>query len=104
MSGQIISLQEAIILTSNFRTRAATSDILSFSIDNSILLQIISQPGCTGVRVYAGLDLREDNKQFVFVGVDEFGVDMYHGVIVDKILTCPRICPPKSPLNSDDLV
>lgn len=48
---------------------------VSYTIGKNILSQILSQPGCVGIRFYNALN-EEGNKTLVYVGVNEHGEDI----------------------------
>jgi hypothetical protein len=98
--GSIIPLNLASQMTKNFRLNAETDAIISMAIGKNIIEEILNQNDCLGLRFYKALD-ENSLEQFVIVGVDTDGNDMYTGKIADRVVLCPVICPQKSPLNSE---
>lgn len=99
--GETISLEEAKTLTANHRNSIKVGEPISYTVGANMINKIISQEGCKGLRIYRAKDeLGVD--QIVLVGVDASSRDMYMGVIVDRVLVCPPLCPSLSPLNSND--
>lgn len=115
----IISLQEAIAMTDRYRQNRETiidsqyqnQNILasSESFDRAPFDSLLEQDGCTGLRIYYGMD--ENLKvHAIIVGVNENDEDMVSAsasllndpedILIDKGVRCPEICPPESPLNS----
>lgn len=82
----------------------------SETFDREIIDAILSQPDCTGLRIYFGLN---DQRQVraVLVGVNQKNEDILSStnnletdssLIAEDGNVCPPICPPKSDLNSND--
>ena len=113
-----ISLQEAIDMTSLYRTQRENilkTDFqnqnilpLSEAFDREAFDSVLGKNGCAGLRIYYGMD--EDKKiHAIIVGVDENGDDMLPEEqlnssededIIERGNRCPDICPAESPLNS----
>ncbi|MGQ0766459.1 MAG: hypothetical protein ACT4OZ_12425 [Gemmatimonadota bacterium] len=117
---QRITLDQAVEFTQRYRRSAPASEHGGFFYSMG-LVEVLSQPGCTGIRFYHGLDARGAYR-LVIVGVDGDGNDMVGGrvkmggdrgsrvrkrapmagggeaVILDTHLPCPPFCPPDSPL------
>lgn len=121
----VITLDQAIQMTTLFREQRAgllrpdlaDKNILltSETFDRAAFDQILSQPGCTGLRVYYGM--KEDLQlRAIIVGVNANNEDLLPsnagttgaepaGTMADSALiaedgiTCPPICAPSSPLN-----
>jgi len=109
---QFISLQDAIDMTSRYRTYketilASTYKNLSIlpvceSFDRDVFDDILVQNDCTRVRIYLGMDSNYKVKM-VFVGVDSKNEDILptgSELIAEDGFRCPTQCPPSSPLNS----
>jgi len=96
----VIPLEEAIEFThaSQSRNPNATK---SFFAGSNKLTRILEQEGCIGIRIYNGYDSEADRTNLVLVGVNESGEDMTDGVIVEKLIPCPHVCPKSSPLIID---
>ena len=113
-----ISLSDAAAMTSLYRDER--ENILGEDYKNSNILpicesfskaafqNIINQTGCNGVRIYYGMttDLKIHS---IIVGVNANGEDMLpsdpnvtDGEIAENGNRCPDLCPPNSPLNSND--
>lgn len=105
-----ISLQEAIDLTTRFRTNPGKDMPLSETYDAGSVGQLLSQLNCCSFRIYLGR--KADNSICsILVGVDENGQDILpptgpeaasedEGILLENALQCPPVCPPPSPLNS----
>ena len=110
-----ISLQEAIDMTSLYRTERGNilksnygTNILPLSeaFERAAFDTLLAKSGCAGLRIYYGMD--EYLKiHAIIVGIDENGNDMIsegnslteEEDIVEKGIRCPDICPSGSPLN-----
>jgi hypothetical protein len=97
IAGQVITLQQAIDLTHSYQQANPTAK-KAFLVDNDKIQLILNQKDCTQIRVYNGLNITTNEVNIVFVGVDNNGGDMTNGVIINKTISCPPICPSKSPL------
>ena len=62
----------------------------------TIIDEILKQPGCSGIRVYAG-GVKGD-KRLVWVGTSAEGNDLTDGVIAEECSPCPPYCAVASPL------
>ena len=107
-----ISLQEAIVMTTRFRTEIksmlkpeyAGIDILPISetFKKSIFVELDRQAECVAIRAYLGMD-ENNHVRLIFVGVDDnndiltSGCDQ-GGHIFEYGQRCPPICG-ISPLN-----
>ncbi len=96
-NGARVTLVEASEMTAAFR-RNNTIGVISHMYDKQFILDILSQEGCDGIRLYHGKD--DGNHVMVLVGTDANGNDMQNGVIVEKGTRCPVICPSVNALNS----
>jgi hypothetical protein len=92
-----IPLAEAIALTANYRT-LHPGEVKAFSYNREVLDEILSQPGCSEIRIYFGQTHTGEIK-LVLTGVDELGNDLFNGVLAEYGDTCPPTCPINSPLN-----
>lgn len=117
-----ISLQEAIDMTSLYRTEHENilkTDYqnqgilpLSEAFDRSAFDTVLAKEGCAGLRIYYGMS--EDLKiHAIIVGTDANGDDILpqensmaisnentdEEDIIEKGIRCPDICPSGSPLN-----
>lgn len=99
-SGEDISLQEAENYTKSYQ-RDYPNDFKSFFVGINNLNLILEQPDCIGLRIYNGYSENEKVKNLVLVGVGSDGEDLTNGVILERLITCPRWCPKNSPLIGD---
>lgn len=95
--GAPIDITEASTLTANYRN-ANPNGIKAFFMGRDILLDILNQTGCMGIRVYYGID-NAGAQKLVFVGAEANGDDLT-GLIADKGLPCPEDCGKANSLNS----
>lgn len=97
--GSVITLKEAKELVLAFRDTSPLGSVMSYAVGEDLIQQILSQKDCRGLRMY---NAKKENGDatLVFVGVNHLGQDLYNGIIVDKIITCPPFCH-DSPLNSN---
>ncbi|HUC82467.1 MAG TPA: hypothetical protein VMR70_16290 [Flavisolibacter sp.] len=101
------------ILAENYRGQNILAICESF--DRSAFDRVLSQQGCTGIRIYYGMD-EQDKVHAVVVGFDINGHDIlptaaaaaiasdgeeFEGII-EEGNRCPDMCPPESPLNEDE--
>lgn len=107
-----ISLSTAEDMTEKYRlnredilkTQFQNQNILPLSetFDRSAFETLLDKTGCTGLRIYYGMD--NDSKiHAIIVAVDENNEDILtesSDDIVDNGNRCPDLCPPSSPLNS----
>lgn len=98
--GSVISLREAITMTKRFRDSAPIGTVLSQTLGNNKLLEIMNQVGCVAVRFYSAKN-ESGVMELVAVGVDSNGEDLYNGIILDRTVHCPPVCPGSSPLSKD---
>ncbi|MGJ1382840.1 hypothetical protein [Sphingobacterium siyangense] len=97
-TGSVITLAEAVIYMTAYRTKFP-NEAKGFFIGSDKLGLILSQEDCIGVRIYNGYDDSEGIMNQVLVGVDMNGDDLSEGIIVEKLVPCPKICSPNSPFN-----
>lgn len=97
-NGEFISLDEASKMTSAYRRESGKGDIHSHLYDSALVKQIVDKS--EGLRIYHGI---EDGKRvLVLVGTDKEGNDLTDGLILERGLPCPPICPGiTNKLNSD---
>lgn len=93
---QEISLDEAKQLTATYRANNP-NQTLGYAFGKTILLQILNQTNCAGIRVYNGQDA--NGMQPVIVGVDADGNDLCSGTIGDRSYKSPPYSGSASPLN-----
>lgn len=113
-----ISLQEAVDMTSFFRTHRENILKTEFQNQNIVPLSesfdrepfdtVLAKQNCAGIRIYYGMD---ENKKIhaIIVGFDENGDDILPAEemnnteeedIIERGNRCPDICPTESPLNT----
>jgi hypothetical protein len=94
----IISLAEAATMTHAFQNAPQFQGLtVACMMDNNAYQQVMTQPGCAGVRTYFALD-DFDKLTIVVVGVDNQGNDLTSGVILERAQCCPSICSINSAL------
>lgn len=97
-AGAIISLEEAVKLTRDYRAENPTG-IKAFLIDGDLVRQVLEQEGCVRIRIYNGFDKTEDKPSPVIVGVTADNEDMTAGIILDRAYLCPPHVARNSALN-----
>lgn len=78
--GEEISHEMAIEFIRNF-DRECPGETKAFTMGKNILLEILSQPGCAGMRFYNGIN-EHGQKTLVYVGVDAEGKDLVKKTVV----------------------
>ncbi|HEV7620215.1 MAG TPA: hypothetical protein VGO09_00705 [Flavisolibacter sp.] len=90
------------IIAESFRTQNILPDAETF--DRIIFDQLLALPGCVGLRIYYGLD-DKDEMHAIIVGVSADNEDILptgpstNVTIGEEGRTCPPFCSPASPLN-----
>jgi ABC-type dipeptide/oligopeptide/nickel transport system permease subunit len=84
-----ITLAQAIAYTRAWQ-QEHPGERRAWMLPRGIIDEILKQPGCAGIRVYAG-NVPGDQR-LVWVGTDEQGNDMTSGVIGEKCEPCPPFC------------
>jgi len=92
-----ITLAEATAWTANYRN-AEPNEVLSHFYGRNALMAILNQPNCMGIRIYNAIN-PDGEKCLVLVGAKADESDMYTGVLAERGMKCPPMCPPGSPLN-----
>ncbi|MCR9170848.1 MAG: hypothetical protein NXI10_00020 [bacterium] len=95
--GGQITLEQGADMTSAYRDQNPGKTKGHF-MGRDILLEILNQEGCMGIRVYYGIDNNGD-KQLVFVGADSNEDDQLD-LIADLSMPCPSRCGSSNDLNS----
>ena len=115
-----ISLQDAAALTARWRQNLPSGALNGGRFDRIAFDNLLSQPGCAGIRIYMGMDLPGSNNNpslwtFVLVSTDADGNDMVGagsalsprgaaagsgGDTEEHPYVCPPVCGATSPLNS----
>jgi hypothetical protein len=97
--GTFITLEEGAAMTSRYRNSIQSGEILGQFIGKDLLLKIIEQPECEGIRIYYGIN-KIGEKSLVLVGADSNTNDLTGGLIADEGIKCPPICGNSNALNS----
>jgi len=97
-TGQAISLTEAAGLTAQYRAQNPSAPLANL-FGSNIIMQVLSQPGAVGIRIYYGLSTGTTGLQLVLVGVDVNGNDIVPGVYGDRSEICPPMCSTSNPIN-----
>ena len=97
--GENISLEEAIAMTKAFR-EANPRAIKAHYIGKNIMMELLEQRDCVGMRVYNGIN-EDGTAAIVIVGVTEDNKDLYLTTRADKAIPCPESCDIESPLVKD---
>lgn len=115
-----ISPQDAAILTARWRQNRPSGGLHGGRFDRIAFDDLLSQPGCAGIRIYMGMELQGAKPNpslwtFVLVGTDAGGNDMVSaggaltprgadvysgGGTAQNPVLCPPTCGNPSPLNS----
>jgi hypothetical protein len=97
-TGEIISQEQAKLLIKAFGEKFK-GEVTSSFIGKNNITRILNQGECIGLRIYNGYNIEEEKISIVIVGVGKEGNDLLNeGLIYDKVLTCPPICPDKNTL------
>jgi hypothetical protein len=115
-----ISLNEAITMTSTYRTYR--EEILKTeyqglkilpiceTFDKTEVNQLLSEEGCSKLRIYYGMD-ENKNVHAILVGVNVNDEDILPAsnslsateeeeILLERAVRCPENCPPESSLNT----
>ncbi len=92
-----ISLEEAIKLVKNFRSKVGEDDIKAHYIGREAILKVLEQGNCVGLRIYYA-ENDEGKPELVVVGVNEEGRDLTKGTILERVWPCPPYCDGESEL------
>lgn len=95
--GGAIPLQDAADMTSAYR-RANPGETKGHFFGKEILLELLNQDGCKGIRMYYGIG-ESGEKELVLVGADAQENDMTD-LVADLSLPCPGLCGVANVLNS----
>ncbi|MFI5203525.1 MAG: hypothetical protein ACHQF2_03425 [Flavobacteriales bacterium] len=80
----------------NYRT-ANPSGIKAHFFGYRLILRILGQRDCVGMRMYYAMD-NDDVQWLILVGVKADGTDMTDGIIGETSLPCPQMCDTTSTL------
>lgn len=94
-----IPLATASAMTKKYRDANPPGVIISHAFSKDSVMALFAQTNCVGVRAYYGLDAA-GAKQLILVGVDASDNDIYNGILLDRSVACPPMCPATNPLNS----
>jgi hypothetical protein len=94
-----ISLEAAAAQTRRFRESAGPTAVKGGAFRREAFEEILKQPGCTGIRLYYGVDDKGE-PSLVLVGVGQDDNDMVDGALIDTIFPCPPFCGDGNSLNS----
>jgi len=105
--GSPIALSTASTWTSNYRatgTATEPAEPLAHFFGEKIILSILAQPGCVGIRIYYGID-GDGNKALIMVGADAnqndiIGTAAAPAIIANFSMPCPTYCSSSNALNS----
>ncbi len=92
-----VTLAEATAWTANYRNNNP-GEVKGYFYGKDAITAILAQTNCVGIRIYNAINDR-DEKVLVLVGVKADESDMYTGVMAERGISCPPMCPPSSPLN-----
>lgn len=76
LSGETFTKEDFLKLLAFAETLISIPDGITF--DKSIVLKILSQPGCEGLRCYTALKDDKENFALVLVGVNKHGYDIHY--------------------------
>ena len=93
-----ISLEDATEMTENYRQATGLGLFLGAYFGKTAISDILSQDNCVGIRIYNAKS-NAGKLNFVLVGVNANGDDMYDGELAEMGIACPPFCPTSSPLN-----
>jgi len=113
MNNHEISLQEAIDMTTRYRTNKPANAPVCETFEIEAINQLAAVTGCAYLRIYYGM--KEDmNIHAILVAANENNEDILpsqtgsniviesgDGVILEDGYRCPPDCPPESPLNGN---
>lgn len=95
--GGIIPLQDATAMTAKYR-RDHAGETLAHFFGRDILLEILNQENCVGIRMYYG-QKEDGTKELVIVGADSEENDLLD-LVADFSAPCPGACSNSNVLNS----
>ena len=98
-----ISLQDAAVLTKNYRDSQTTLDYIKGEFfGKQSILNILNQANCVGIRVYYGVenDAGINTPHLVICGATSDENDMENGLLAEKGMTLPPSNTLNNSLNS----
>jgi len=94
-----ISLVEAARLTANYRRSKAPRQPIGGFFGKAAVQNLLDQPGTVGIRFYFGLN-KDGIDVMVMLGINQFGSEMFYGLILELSALCPPLCGNSNLLNS----
>lgn len=91
-AGSFILLDEAKNLVNNFDIQYPSLP-KAYTLDASLIQELLDQEGCAGIRIYNGYDTVSQSMTPVIIGVDKDNSDIIAGRIIDRLVICPNNCP-----------
>lgn len=92
----LITLEEAIRLIRNYKNTG--QEIKAHYFGRESLQKLLEQESCVGIRIYYAAQ-EDGTPELVIVGVNEEGLDLTNGLILERSWPCPPYCDGKSKLN-----
>lgn len=89
--GVQITRAEAAAMIKNFQKSDQFRDIKGGFFGRKILLAVLNQPGCVGIRYYHALDAK-NQPTLVLVGEDGQGSELSDGILAEIGPLCPPWC------------
>ncbi len=96
----VITLEEGIQLTRNYRKFAGKDAVKGGYFGREIIERIIAQDGCVGIRFYHG-ERQNGKPTFVLTGVESSGNDLFQGILGQEMRLNTTENSHANPLNSD---
>ncbi len=75
------------------RARAAPAYTRGGFIGREVLVKMLAQPECVGLRIYHARH-EKGHDTFVVVGADADGRDLWKGTVAENLNLCPPYCSP----------
>ncbi|MBC7865709.1 MAG: hypothetical protein IAF38_22230 [Bacteroidia bacterium] len=85
--------------TANYR-KAHPKQLKGHLFGSRLILRILGQPDCLGIRIYYALD-DKGVQQLILCGVDHHGNDLENGIIGERSYPCPPRCGKDNSLNGN---
>jgi hypothetical protein len=76
----------------SWRERAAPGHTRGGFFGREVLVKMLAQPACAGLRIYHARH-EKGHDTFVVVAADADGRDLWQGTVAENMLTCPPYCP-----------
>jgi hypothetical protein len=77
----------------SWRANAAPGHTRGGFFGREVLLEMLSQPECVGLRIYYAKH-EKGHDTLVIVGADADGRDLWTGTVAEEMGPCPPYCPP----------